>query len=444
MNLFVVGLNHKKAPVDVREQLAFSPSKVNEALEVLHNKYPSCEAVILSTCNRVEIYVCCPDDSMNEEAVYGFLSKFHGIETDRFRGHMYCYSGPSLVRHVFHVSSSLDSMVVGETQILSQVKEAYTVAASREVIGKVMHRLFQQAISVGKDIRSNSRISQGKVSISSVSVEFAEKIFQDFSDKTVFVIGAGEMAELVLKSLVDQGTRTVMVSNRSYDRAVNLAKGYGGLAVRFDDLTKELSKADIVISSTSAPHYVLHPDHVMEAIQLRKGNPMCLIDIAVPRDINPEVARLDNVFLYNIDDLQSVVNQNVDEREMEMEKCTVMVEKEVERFVAWMEEVKIGPAIANLREHFHAVGKDELKRLRRKLGGVNDAQWQEVEYTMERTLNKLLHQPAKVGKQEAKNGAGHKYVETIKRLFGLRHASVDDAHSSLGDRSGLPKGEDLA
>ncbi len=432
MNLLVVGLNHKKAPIDVREQLAFSPSRVTEALEILHNKYPSCEAVILSTCNRVELYVCSPDGSLDEEAVLGFLSEFHGIETEKFRNYMYCYDGADLVKHLFHVSSSLDSMVVGESQILSQVKEAYMAATSCEVVGKTTHRLFQQAIAVGKDIRSNSCISQGRVSISSVAVEFAEKIFQDFSDKTIFIIGAGEMAELVLKSLVDQGTRTVMVSNRNYDRAVGLAGEYGGSAVRFDDLTKELSKADIVISSTAAPHYVLHPDHVRKAMTLRKGNPMFFVDIAVPRDINPEVGRLDNVYLYNIDDLQSVVERNVDDRGREMEKCTAMVEEEVDRFIAWLEEMKIGPAIANLREHFHTVGKEELNRLRTKLGDVDDDQWREVVYTMERTLNKLLHEPAKVGKQEAKNGGGHRYVETIKKLFGIRHP--DQTSPTAGQR----------
>lgn len=432
MNLLVLGLNHKSAPVEVREQLAFSPSKVTEALELLRKRFPSCEAVILSTCNRVELYACSPDDSLNEEAVMDFLSVFHGIETDKFREHMYCYSGPELVRHLFHVSSSLDSMVVGESQIVSQVKEAYIAATSCEVTGKIMHQLFQQALAVAKTVHSNSRIAQGKVSISSVAVEFAEKIFQDFSDKTVFVIGAGEMAELVLKSLVEQGTRTVMVSNRSYDRAVNLAKEFGGRAVRFDDLASEIARADIVISSTAAPHYVLHPNHIKEAMLQRKGNPMFLIDIAVPRDINPEVGRLDNVYLYNIDDLQSVVSQNVDDRAKEMETCTVMVEKEVERFMHWLEEMKIGPTIANLREHFHAVGREELHRLRTKLGDVNDTQWQEVVYTMERTLNKLLHEPAKVGKQEAKNGSGHRYVETIKRLFGLHHA--DRANLSISPR----------
>lgn len=424
MNLLVVGLNHKSAPVDVRERLAFSPSKVTEALELFRKKFPSSEAVILSTCNRVELYTCSLDEYLNADAVMSFLSEFHDLDTERFRNHMYCYNDSMVVKHVFHVASSLDSMVVGESQIVSQVKEAYMTATSCEATGRVLHQLFQQALCVAKTIHSNSRIAQGKVSISSVAVEFAEKIFQDFSDKTVFIIGAGEMAELVLKSLVEQGTRTVMVSNRSYDRAVSLAGEFGGNAVRFDDLTKELGKADIVISSTAAPHYVLHPDHIREAMSQRKGNPMFLIDIAVPRDINPEVGRMDNVYLYNIDDLQSVVNQNVDKRAKEMEKCTAMIEKEVERFMAWMEEMKIGPAIAHLREHFHMVGREELNRLRPKLSNMSESQWQEVVYSMERTLNKLLHEPAKVGKQEAKNGSAHRYVETIKKLFGIRHSDT--------------------
>ena len=319
------------------------------------------------------------------------------------------------------MASSLDSMVLGESQIVGQVKEAYATACSQGATGKVFHQLFQQALNAAKEVHTHSKIAQGRVSISSVAVEFAERIFQDFSDKTVFIIGAGEMAELVLKSLVEQGVRAVMVSNRSYDRAVALANECGGKAVRFDSLEEELAKADIVISSTAAPHYVLHPEHIKGAMQRRKGTPMFLIDIAVPRDINPEVGKIENVYLYNIDDLQGVVSQNVEERTREVEKCRAMVEEEVEEFMAWMEEMKIVPAIARLRHHFHHVGKEELERLRPKLGNLSEEYWQEVVYTMERTLNKLLHRPLEVGKEEAKNGGGYRYVETIEKLFGIGH-----------------------
>jgi glutamyl-tRNA reductase len=423
MNILVVGLNHKTAPVEIREQLAFSPSKVTEALDRFQKRFPSSEVAILSTCNRVELYACSPKTSsgFTEEAVLDFLAECHVLEKERFRNYMYTHWNLEAVEHLFFVTSSLDSMVLGESQILGQVKEAYTTACTQGTTGKVFHQLFQQALNVAKEVHTHSKIAQGKVSISSVAVEFAERIFQDFSDKTVFIIGAGEMAELVLKSLVEQGVRTVMVSNRSYDRAVALAGEFGGKAVRFDSLAEELARADIVISSTAAPHYVLHPEHVKAAMQRRKGTPMFLIDIAVPRDVNPEVSKIENVYLYNIDDLQGVVSQNVEERTKEVEKCRAMVEEEVEEFMAWIEEMKIGPAITHLRQHFHHIGKEELERLRPKLGNLNEEYWQEVVYTMERTLNKLLHRPLEVGKEEAKNGGGYRYVETIKKLFGIEH-----------------------
>jgi glutamyl-tRNA reductase len=422
MNILVVGLNHKSAPVEIREQLAFSTSKIPEALERFRKGFPSSEVVILSTCNRVELYASSPEDSLTADAVLEFLSRFHGLEKEKFREHMYSYYGLEAVNHLFFVASSLDSMVVGESQIVGQVKEAYMAAATCEATDKTLNKLFQQALSVAKEVHTKSDIAKGKVSIGSVAVDFAKKMVRDFSDKTVFIIGAGEMAELVLKSLVDQGTRTVMVSNRTFDRAVALAGEYGGKAVRFDDLGEELFKADIVISATSAPHYVLHPEHIREAMKRRRGKPMFLIDLAagVHRDINPEVIKIDNVYLNNIDDLKSMVKQNTDERAKDMEKCRAIVEKEAEEFMAWLEEMKIGPAITHLREHFHSIGKEELERLRPKLRGVGEEVWQEVVYTMERTLNKLLHEPAKVGKQEAKNGGGYRYVETLKKLFGIR------------------------
>ncbi len=423
MDILVVGINHKSAPVEIREQLAFSASKLTEALVQFRKCFPSSEIVILSTCNRVELYACSPKNpsELTGESILDFLAEIHALEKERFRENIYIHKNLEAIKHLFFVTSSLDSMVLGETQILAQVKEAYSTACTNASTGKIFHQLFQQALNVAKEVHTHSNIAKGKVSISSVSVEFAERIFQDFSDKTVFIIGAGEMAELVLKSLVERGTKTVMVSNRSYDRAVALASEFGGKAVRFDCLAEELAKADIVISSTSAPHYVLHPEHAKEAMRIRKGAPMFLIDIAVPRDINPEVGNIENIYLYDIDDLQGVVSQNMEERTKEIEKCRGMVEKEVEKFMAWVEEMKIGPAVARLRDHFHGVGREELNRLRPKLGDMSDEHWQEVVYTMERTLNKLLHRPLEVGKEEAKNGGGYRYIDTIKKLFGIEH-----------------------
>lgn len=419
MNLLAVGLNHKSASVEIREKLAFSKSSIPIALSQFSRRFPSAEVVILSTCNRVEIYVAEPDNSVKDEDVYDFLADFHGLEKSKFVEYWYHYRGSDVISHLFHVVSSLDSMVLGESQIIAQVKDAYTIAKEEECTDKVLNQLFQSALTVAKTIHTDSTIGQGKVSVSSVAVEFAKRIFQDFTDKTVFIIGAGEMCELVLKSLCAQGIKTVMVTNRSFEKAEILANEYGGSAIRYDLLNDYLPKADIVISSTSAPHYVISPEHVREGIKARRGNPMFLIDIAVPRDIDPDVGKMNNVYLYNIDDLHSVINKNIDAREKEFEECRIIIEKEVKRFLIWLEEIKIAPVVAQLRQYFHRVGEEELLRLRPKLKNLDEWDWNQVVYTMERTINKLLHQPAKAGKQEAKNGGGHKYREIIKKLFGI-------------------------
>ncbi len=421
MSILVVGLNHKSAPVEIREKLAFDTNSISTALSMFLQKHQDAEAVILSTCNRVEIYISSLEDSIKVEDILSFLADFHKIEQNYLSQYMYHYKDDRAVVHLFFVTSSLDSMVLGESQILSQVKEAYVTASMQEATGKVMNLLFQQALNVAKIVHTSTSIGKGKVSISSVAVEFAEKIFQDFTGKIVLVVGAGEMCELLLKHLYEEGSRTFIVANRTFERAQELANEYHGQAIKYELLSEYLTKADIIISSTSAPHYVIHANQVKDAIKHRRGNPMFLIDIAVPRDIEPDVANIDNVYLYNIDDLQSVVNQNVDERTREVEKCQAIIEEEVEHFMAKLEEMKIEPAITHLRNHFHTIGKEELDRLKTKLKSLDNNDWEQVVYTMERTINKLLHHPAKVAKQEAKNGGGYRYVETIKKLFGIFH-----------------------
>ncbi len=431
MSILVVGLNHKSAPVDIREKLAFNNNSVSNALSLFSQKYASSEAVILSTCNRVEMYASSASDAVKLEDILSFLAEFHKIEKSEFSQYMYHYKDDRAVMHLFHVSSSIDSMVIGESQILSQVKEAYTLASMEQSTGKILNQLFQQALNISKTIHTNTSIGQGKVSISSVAVEFAEKIFQDFAGKMVLVVGAGEMCELLLKHLYEEGARTIIVANRTFERAQAIADMFQGQAIKYELLGEYLSKADIIITSTSAPHYVIHSDQVKDAIKHRRGNPIFLIDIAVPRDIEPSVGNIDNVYLYNIDDLQSVVNQNLDDRTREIEKCRAIIEKEVEHFMAKLEQIKIEPAITLLRNSFHTIGKDELSRLKPKLRNINDEEWNQVVYTMERTLNKLLHHPAKIAKQEASNGGGYRYVETIKKLFGVfHHHSAEDSNKN--------------
>lgn len=421
MSILVVGLNHKSAPVEVREKLAFNASNISTALSLFLHRHQSAETVILSTCNRVEMYVSSLDGAVKTEDVLSFFADFHKIALNEFSPYMYHYADDRAVNHLFFVTASLDSMVLGESQILSQVKEAYTTASMDEATGKVMNQLFQQALNVAKIIHTRTNIGKRKVSISSVAVEFAEKIFQEFTGKTVLVVGAGEMCELLLKHLYEEGARTIVVANRTFERAQEIANAFQGQVIKYELLGEYLAKADIIISSTSAPHYVIHTDQVKDAIRHRRGNPMFLIDIAVPRDIEPEIANIDNVYLYNIDDLQSVVSQNIDERTREVEKCRSIVEEEVEHFMARLEEMKIEPAITLLRNHFHAIGKEELARLKTKLKNIDNGDWEQVIYTVERTINKLLHHPAKVAKQEAKNGGGYRYVEIIRKLFGIFH-----------------------
>jgi glutamyl-tRNA reductase len=369
----------------------------------------------------VEIYATSPDDTLNKEALLNFFSAFHGLPKEKFADHMYHYQDMNAVRHLFFVASSLDSLVRGETQILSQVKEAYMTATSAETTGSILNQLFQRSLNVAKDVHTRTNIGRGKVSVSSVAVELAIKVFKDFSNKTIFIIGAGEMCELVLKHLVERGAKTAIVANRNYDKAKTLAEEYDGKAINYQSLEDYLPQADIIISSTASPRPVIHTEHIKNAIKARRGNPMLLIDIAVPRDIDPEIAKIDNVYLYNIDDLQTVANSNIDDREKELGKCQTIIDREVDKFMAWFEELKIGPAIAQLRNHFHEIGEQELERLRPKLGEIAHEEWEHIVYSMQRTLNKILHKPAKVGKEKAKNGGGYQYVETIKHLFGIHH-----------------------
>ena len=425
MNLHTLGLNHDSAPVEVREKLAFSPSSVPVALSSFAQSFPSSEIVILSTCNRVEIYATSKDDSLNKDTLLDFFSAFHELPKEEFADHMYHLQGINAVRHLFFVASSLNSGVLGEPQIISQVKEAYQTATTAETTGSILNQLFQRSLTVAKDVHTKTAIGKGNISVSTVAVDLAIKIFKDFSEKTMFIIGAGEMCELVLKHLVERGAKTAIVANRNYDKAKSLAEEYDGKAINYEKLGEYLPQADIVISSTASPRHVVHTEHIKNAIKARRGNPMLLIDIAFPRDIDPEISKIDNVYLYDINDLNKVANSNAEERKKDIDKCVTIIDKEVAQYMAWVEELKIGPAISQLRNHFHEIGEQELERLRPKLGDIAHEEWEHIVYSMQRTLNKILHKPAKVGKEKAKNGGGFQYVETIKHLFGIQHKKED-------------------
>jgi len=329
MDVAIIGVNHHTAPVEMRERLAFDPGALNEPLRRLLGARPVSEALILSTCNRVEIALAAdaPQEALGSAA--DFIAAHGSLELGELEEHLYTYLSRDAVRHVFRVASSLDSMVLGEPQILGQVKEAYRRACQAHACGAVLNKFMHRAFRVAKRVRTETRIGDNAVSVSYAAVELARKIFDDLSEKTVLLIGAGEMAELALRHLIDQGVERVIITNRTHENAVSLAAQYRGRAVRYAEFPHYLADADIVLSSTGSSAYIVTAGEVAGIIRRRRNRPMFFIDIAVPRDIDPEVNALGNTYLYNIDDLQKVVDENLDERRAEARKAEDIVEDEV-------------------------------------------------------------------------------------------------------------------
>jgi glutamyl-tRNA reductase len=322
MKLFVAGLSYKTAPVELREKLAVHPSRLRCHGCRLKLGADLAEVVLLSTCNRVEVYGVTPKVNGNVHRIFQQLSASHAD----FAPHLYIKEGAEAVQHLFSVVSGLDSMVIGETEITGQVKQAYLAAQEAKLTGRVTNRLFQTALQAAKAIRTQTNIGRGATSVGSVAVELAERIFDhDLSAKTVMIIGAGKMGEACIRHLAKKGARAILVSNRSYDRALNLAVEFGGRAVRFDDCLQAMTEADIVVSSTGCPQTILHRDEVASVMSARRNRPLFLIDIAVPRDIDAEVEQLDNVYLYNVDHLEAIVRENVRQREQELARCQTII-----------------------------------------------------------------------------------------------------------------------
>lgn len=420
MDVLVVGLNHKTAPVDIRETLAFDERAVPRALIEFRERMPHAEVVVVSTCNRVELYVASSGAEKLSEAITQFLADFHNLEPDSFVSHLYHHYDTDAVRHLFTVSCSLDSLVVGEAEILGQVKKAYMFALEEGVSGRVLNNLFQRAFGVAKSVRTSSSIGAGRVSVASVAVEFAQKIFSDFSDKTVMIVGAGEMGELTLKHMVENGISAVIVANRTYEKAVKLADEYDGMAIKYESFIDNMHRADVIISTSGAPHYIIHPKHLPPALRARRNKPMLLIDIAVPRDMHPDIDQIENAYLYNIDDLQKVIAENIAFREKDLELCASIVEAETDKFMAWLRTLDIGDMIKKFRESLHEIRKTELARSLNKLPDLKEDDKQEIEYLTERIVNKILNQPTQVLKKEAPHDSGYKHIEALKNLFNLK------------------------
>ena len=419
VNLILVGVNHKTTPVEIREKLAFTKGKIEESVDRLFNFPEIIEHTILSTCNRVEIYARANCQDSGIDSIKRFICDFHGLSPVELEDHFYSYRNEEAVEHLFRVSSSLDSMVLGEAQILGQVKDAYSLAKDLRSTGLVLNQLFEKAFSIAKKVREETGIAERSVSISSAAVELAQKIFSDLENHTVMLVGTGEMAELAAKHLISYGVKTIYVTSRTYDRAANLARILNGSALDFEAFKSELHRADIVITSTSAPNFIIKKEMVEKAIHERKNKPIFFIDIAVPRDIEPEVNDLENVYLYDIDDLQVVVSANMKEREKEAENAMNFISEEVTKFNNWIGALDAVPTIVEIRNQAENVRKEEVEKTLKKIPHLSEDDKQALRQMSSSMINKILHRPTIKLKQKTQSEDGHIYLKAIRHLFHL-------------------------
>ncbi|BCS51996.1 glutamyl-tRNA reductase [Geobacter sp. SVR] len=431
MNIIVVGLSHKTATVELREKVAFSPNLIEKPLRDLVALDDIVEGVIVSTCNRVEIYATTRDIAGGIARIKRFLADHHRISLETLEPHLYSHHSEAAIRHVFRVASSLDSMVVGEPQILGQIKTSYGYAAEYKSSGIILNRFLHKAFSVAKRVRTETRIASSAVSVAFAAVELAKKILGDLSDKTVMLIGAGEMCELAAKHFLNSGARGVMVTNRTFERAERLAADFGGEAVPFDELFQHLHRADIVLSSTGAPHCIIGPKDVEEVVKRRRFKPMFFIDIAVPRDIDTKVDDVENAYLFTVDDLQEIVQANLAQRNREAEKAEEIIDQEIGQFYKWLSSLEVTPTIVALRSRFDEIRRAELEKTM--------AGWKDLPPEAEKRLealtmaitNKLLHAPTAALKRAGQGGRIDLYVDALRQLFDLQTGHQEDDELEL-------------
>ena len=417
MNILVIGLNHKTASVEIRERLAFNGPKLEEGLLAIRQLKGVNEAALLSTCNRVEIYASVSDVMTAAEAVKDFISGFHDIVRSEFEKSLYVYQSEDATRHVFRVSSSLDSMIIGEPQILGQLKDAFEFALSKKTTGVILNRLMKKAISTAKRVRTETRIAENAVSISFAAVELAKKIFTELAGKSFMLLGAGEMAELAARHLINNGVTDVKVANRTYDRACELAQDFCGCAVRFEDFVHELVRTDILICSTGAPSFILFRDQMQKVMKERKHRPVFLIDISVPRNIDPEINKIDNVYLYNVDDLQEVIETNILERKKEATKAETIINEEVEKFAHWAATLDSVPVIVALRQKADDIKREEIERFRNRFPDLDKDKMEAVENLANSITNKLMHNSTVALRESAEDREMITII--IKKLYGI-------------------------
>ncbi|MBE0596165.1 MAG: glutamyl-tRNA reductase [Desulfuromonadales bacterium] len=427
MKIIVVGLSHKTTPVEIRERVAFSPTAMERPLRELLALPAIIEAMIVSTCNRVELYATTrqPEEGMLQ--LRRFLAQYHQLAPAELEPHLYDLKGEEAIRHVFRVAASLDSMVVGEPQILGQIKTAYSYATEYKTVGLILNRFLHKAFSVAKRVRTETEIASNAVSVSFAAVELARKIFGSLEGKTVMLIGAGEMCELAARHFLNNGVSSIMVTNRTFERAVKLAEEFSGRAVQFEDFPLHLHQVDIVLTSTGAPTFILGPKKMEEVLRQRKNKPMFLIDIAVPRDIDPKVNDLSNIYLYDVDDLQEVVHSNLKERQKEAKKAEAIVDQEIGQFHRWLENLEVVPTIVALRSRLEEIRRGELEKTFASWRDLEEKERRAVEAMSAAIINKVLHHPITVLKRGQNGTESDGYVDAVRTLFDLQMPGADQA-----------------
>ncbi len=432
MNFQLIGVNHHSAPVEVRERLAIPESRLPEAMRRLA-EYPGVdEGLILCTCNRVELLTQTRNGSAD---LRGFLRDYFHVPLSDFEPHLYEYAEQDAIRHLFRVTSSLDSMVVGEPQILGQVKEAYATARAVGAVHSQLDLLLTRAFAVAKRVRTETAVGSSAVSVASVAVELAQKIFGSLRGKHVYLVGAGKMSELAARHLMAHGAESIFVANRTHDRAAQLAAKFNGQAILFEQLYETCDRADIVITSTGAPHAIFRREHGELFLSRRKNRPMFFIDIAVPRDVDPEMNKLDGIFVYDIDDLQQAVSAHVSDRRKEAEHAESIIENEVVRFQTRLQTLDVVPTIVSLQDHLETIRQAEIDRVRGRLGPLSPEQETAIETLTRGIVNKIMHTPIHTLKTAGREPESTTVVDVVRRLFNLPEKKAAKSGGNSGAES---------
>jgi glutamyl-tRNA reductase len=431
MHIVVVGLNYRTAPVEIREKFAISDHDLPQALTELKQTKSIMECVIVATCNRTEIYAVVDRENLCKHYIPNFIEQWFQIPKEEFTKHLYMYEHEKAIEHLFRVTSGLDSMVIGETQILGQVRDAFLLSQSMKTTGSFFNTLFKQAVTLAKRAHSETGIGDNPVSVSYAAVELGKRIFGTYTGKTVMIIGAGKMSELTVKHLYANGAGKVIVVNRTYERAVELAEKFNGIPCTIDDMLIRLAEVDIVISSTGAPGYVLTPEQLQPILQKRKSRPLFMMDIAVPRDLDPRISDLSNVFLYDIDDLEAIVANHLQERRKEAVKIEEMIKIEMELFEQWTQTLGVSPVIQALQTKANLVHEETMDSLLKKLPDLEDREIKLIRKLTKSMVNQMLRDPILRVKEMAGERRGDEAVDLFTKLFALEETLDEQEKAAL-------------